>query len=94
MIERTAPATTGVAKLGLSQVASGENPIEAIPTEAFLDLAKCRQINRFQSFISSFPSSGRFGSHRPLEILRDLLSRAGADNSCSFQSRRTILLWF
>ena len=30
MIERTAPATTGVAKLGVSQVASGENPIEAI----------------------------------------------------------------
>jgi hypothetical protein len=30
MIERAAPATTGVAKVGVSQVASGENPIEAI----------------------------------------------------------------
>ena len=30
MIEQTAPATIGVAKLGVSQVASGENPIEAI----------------------------------------------------------------
>jgi len=30
MIERTAPATTAVAKLGVSQVAARENPIEAI----------------------------------------------------------------
>ena len=30
MIEQTAPATTGVAKLGVLQVACGENPIEAI----------------------------------------------------------------
>ena len=32
MIEWTAPATTGVANLGVSQVASGENPIEAMPS--------------------------------------------------------------
>jgi hypothetical protein len=78
MIERTAPATTGVAKLGVSQVASGENPIEAIcnclqfPSSFQLSRHrkdKCRQFNRFQSFIQSFPSFGRgFDSHRPLQI--------------------------
>src|ERR1700739_1581785 len=37
------------------------------PTKAFPETVKCRQINRFQSFILSFPSFGRgFDSHRPL----------------------------
>jgi hypothetical protein len=38
------------------------------PTKAFPETVKCRQINRFQSFILSFPSFGRgFDSHRPLQ---------------------------
>jgi hypothetical protein len=49
----------------------------SFPTKALLETAKCRQINRFQSFIQSFPSFGRgFDSHRPLQILKDLRSRA------------------
>jgi len=39
------------------------------PTKASPETAKCRQINRFQSSISSFPSFGRgFDSHRPLHF--------------------------
>jgi hypothetical protein len=69
MIERTAPAATAVAKLGVSQVASGPNPIEAIcnclqfpsgfQIKAVTRKAKRRQFDRFQSFIQNFPSFGR-----------------------------------
>jgi len=44
------------------------------PINVIIRKAKCRQINRFQSFIQSFPSFGNgFDSRRPLQILKNLL---------------------
>jgi hypothetical protein len=38
------------------------------------EIAKCRQLKRFQICIASFPSFGRgFETHRPLQILTNLL---------------------
>jgi hypothetical protein len=39
--------------------------------EARPEIAKCRQLKRFQIFVTSFPSFGRgFDSHRPLHNFR------------------------
>ena len=44
------------------------------PIKVIIRKAECRQINRFQSFIQSFPSFGNgFDSRRPLQILKNLL---------------------
>jgi hypothetical protein len=62
MIERTAPATTGVAKLGVLQVASGENHIEAISN--CLQFPSSFQLRPSLGKVTAFVKAMPFGEER------------------------------